>query len=130
MSSSTNLSLEERFEALTRHHEILMKSLSENAQHEQETKAQIECLRKQLGVYLKQNQQANEEPPKFDSKRQEPLFNYTLDSSCDDEHLRMTRPNPQIQVNTNDLEVEILKFEGKLDPEEFLDGLHTVVRVF
>ena len=44
MSSSTNLSLEERFEALTRHHEILMKSLSEKAQREQETKAQIEYL--------------------------------------------------------------------------------------
>ena len=44
MSSTTNLSLEERFEALTRHHEILMKSLSENAQREQETKAQIEYL--------------------------------------------------------------------------------------
>ena len=26
--------------------------------------------------------------------------------------------------------VEIQKFEGQLDPEEFLDGLHTVVRVF
>ena len=44
MSSSTNLNLEERFEALTRHHEILMKSLSEKAQREQETKAQIEYL--------------------------------------------------------------------------------------
>ena len=79
---------------------------------------------------MKQNQQANEEPPKSDSKRQEPLFNYTLDSSSDDEHLRMTRPNQQIQSNTNDFKVEIPKFEGKLDPEEFLDGLHTLVRVF
>ena len=79
---------------------------------------------------MKQNQQANEEPPKSDSKRQEPLFNYTLDSSSDDEHLRMTRPNQQIQANTNDFKVEIHKFEGKLDPEEFLDGLHTLVRVF
>ena len=26
--------------------------------------------------------------------------------------------------------VEIQKFEGKLDPEEILDGLDTVVRVF
>ena len=42
----------------------------------------------------------------------------------------MAIPNPQIQANTNDLKVEIPKFEGKLDPEEFLDGLHTVVRVF
>ena len=55
---------------------------------------------------------------------------HTLDSSSDDEHLRMTRPNAQIQANTNDFKVEIPKFEGKLDPEEFFDGLHTVVRVF
>ena len=44
MSSSTNLSLEERFEALTRHHDLLIKALNEEAQHEQETKAQVECL--------------------------------------------------------------------------------------
>ena len=42
----------------------------------------------------------------------------------------MTRPDPRIQANTNDFKVEIQKFEGKLDPEEFLDQLHTVVRVF
>ena len=58
------------------------------------------------------------------------MFSHTLDSSSDHEHLRMTRPNPRIQANTNDFKVEIPKFEGKLDPEEFLDWLHTVVRVF
>ena len=79
-----------------------MKSLSEKAQREQETKAQIEYLWKQLGVYLNQNQEANEEPPKFDSKRKEQVFSHTLDSSSDHEHLRMTRPNPRIQANTND----------------------------
>ena len=62
-----------------------MKSLSENAQREQETKAQIEYLWKQLGVYLKQNQQANEEPHQSDSKRQEQVFCHTLDSSSEDE---------------------------------------------
>ena len=79
---------------------------------------------------MKQNQEANEEPPKFDSKRQEQLFSHTLDSSTDDEPLRMTRPNPQIQANSNDFKVEIPKFEGKLHPEEFLGWLHTVVKVF
>ena len=79
---------------------------------------------------MKQNQQANEEPPKSDSKRQEQVFSHTLDSPSEGEPLRITRPNPQIQANTNDFKVEILKFEGKLDPEEFLDWLHTVVRVF
>ena len=87
-----------------------MKSLSEKAQREQETKAQIDHLRKQLGVYLKQNQQANEEPPQFDSKRQEQLFSHTLDSSSEDEPLRMTGPDPRIQANSNDFKVEIPKF--------------------
>ena len=73
-----------------------MKSHSEKAQREQETKAQIEYLWKWLRVYLKQNQQANEEPPQSDSKRQEQLFSHTLDSSSEDEHLRMTRPDSRI----------------------------------
>ena len=79
---------------------------------------------------MKQNQQANEEPPQSDSKRQEQLFSHTLDSSSDDEHLRMIRRNPRIQANTNYFKVEIPKFEGKLHPEEFFDWLLTVVRVF
>ena len=103
MSSSTTMSLEERYEALTRHHDILMKALNEEIQHEQECKAQIECFWKQLGVYLKQNQQANEEPPKSDSKRQEQLFSHILDSSSDDEHWRMTRPNTRIQAKINNI---------------------------
>ena len=35
-----------------------------------------------------------------------------------------------IQASTNDFKVEIPEYEGKLDPEEFLDQLHTVERVF
>ena len=44
--------------------------------------------------------------------------------------MRMTRPDLQIQASSSDFKVEILEFEGKLDPEEFLDWLHTVERVF
>ena len=69
-----------------------------------------------------QNQQANEEPPKSDSKRQEPLFNYTLDSSSDDEHLRMTRPNQQIQSNTNDFKVEFQNLKASLILKSFWMG--------
>jgi len=38
----------------------------------------------------------------------------------------MARGEPWFQANTNDLRLEVPEFEGKLDPEEFLDGLHTV----
>jgi len=69
MSSGTSMNLEERFEALMKQHEILMKVLSEEAQRERETKTQNEYLRKQLGAFLKQKQQANEDPLQSDSKR-------------------------------------------------------------
>jgi len=130
MSSATNLTLEERFKALMKQNEILMKTLSEEAQCDQETKAQNEYLQKQLGAYLKQTQHANEEPLQSDSKRQGHVFSHHLDSSSDDEPFRVTRPEPRIQASTSDFKVEILEFEGKLDPEEFLDWLHTVKRVF
>jgi len=42
----------------------------------------------------------------------------------------MPRPDPWIQANTNDFKVKILEYEGKLDPEEFLEWLHTVERIF
>ena len=42
----------------------------------------------------------------------------------------MTIVEPRFQANTIDFKVEVPEFEGKLDPEEFLDWLHTVERVF
>ena len=42
----------------------------------------------------------------------------------------MARLEPQFQANTNYFNVKILKYEGKLDYEEFLDWLHTVESVF
>ena len=61
--------------------------------------------------------------------RQEHVAIHTLDSSSEDEYsLRMTRPEPRIQANSNGFKVEIPEFEGKLDPKEFLDWMHTVER--
>jgi len=79
---------------------------------------------------LKQKQQAKEEPLQSDPKRQEQVSSHTLDSTSGDEPLRMARPELRIQANSNDFKVEVPKYEGKLDPEEFLDWLHTVERVF
>jgi len=42
----------------------------------------------------------------------------------------MARREPRFQANNNDFGVEVPKFEGKLDPKEFLDWLHIVERVF
>jgi len=38
----------------------------------------------------------------------------------------MARLEPRTQVNFNDFKVEIPELEGKLDPKEFLDWMHTV----
>jgi len=42
----------------------------------------------------------------------------------------MARGEPRFQANTDDLRVKVPEFEGKLDPEEFHDWLHTVEKVF
>jgi len=72
----------------------------------------------------------NEETYQSEPRRQEQVFSHNIDSSSEDEPLRMTRPEPRFQANTNDFKVEIPEFEGKLDLEDFLDWLHTGERVF
>ena len=37
----------------------------------------------------------------------------------------MTRQDSHVQASSNDFKVEVPEFEGKLDPEDFLDWLHT-----
>jgi len=56
------------------------------------------------------------------------VFSHHLDSSSEDEPLRMASPEPRMEANTNYFKVEIPEYEGNLDPEEFLDWLHTVER--
>ena len=71
----------------------------------------------------------NEETLQSEPRRQEQVFSHEVDSSSQDEPIRMIRSEPQMQANTNDFKVEVLEFEGNLDPKEFLDWLHTVERV-
>ena len=123
------MTLEERFEALMKQNDFLSRNIQEDAQKNQETQAQNEYLQRQLGAYLKQKQQANEEPLQSDLKRQEHVFSHEVDSSSEDEPIRMARPDPRIQATSNDFKVEVPEYEGKYDPKEFLDWLHTVGRV-
>ena len=78
---------------------------------------------------MKQKQQVNEETFQSDSKRQEQVFSHTLDSSSEDEPLRMARQDSKNQASANDFKVEIPEFEGKLNPKDFLDLLQTVERL-
>jgi len=85
-----------------------MKTFSEKARRDQETKAQNGYLQKWLSAYLNQTQQANEEPLQSDFKRQECVFSHHLDSSNDDEQLRVARSEPWIQASASDFKVEVL----------------------
>jgi len=58
---TTSMSLEERFDAFMMQNELLLKKISQDFEHNQDTKAQNEYLRKQLGAFLKQKQKNNEE---------------------------------------------------------------------
>jgi len=120
---SASLSLEEKFD-------VVLKNNHEITSSNQELKAQNEYLRKQLGTFLKQKQKMNEEPVYSAPRGQEQVFSHTLDSSSEEEQLRRPRSEPRMQANSNGFRVEILEYEGKLDPEEFLDWLHMVERVF
>jgi len=51
-------------------------------------------------------------------------------SSKEEEPLRTVRGGRRTPQNSNDFKVEIPEFEGKLDPDEFLEWLHTMERVF
>ena len=124
------MTLEERFDALMKQNEFLTRRIQEDARRDQETQAQNKYLQKQLDAYSKQQQQASEESIHSRSQRQEQVFSHTLDSSSEDEPLRMTRQDSHVQASSNDFKIEVPEFEGKLDPEDFLDWLHTVERIF
>ena len=119
--SATSMTLEERFEALMKQNEFLSTKIQEDSQKNQETQAQNEYLRKQLGSILKQKQKLNGDTLQAEPRRHEQVFSHEVDSSSEEEPTRMTRGEPQFQANSNDFKVEVPKFEGKLHPKEFLE---------
>jgi len=110
--------------------EFMSKKIQEDAQTNQETQEQNEYLRKQLGSVLKQKKKLNKETLQSEPRMHEQVFSHDVESSSEEEPTRMTREEPRFQASSNDFKVEVLEFEGKLDPEEFLDWLHAVERVF
>jgi len=53
-----------------------------------------------------------------------------LSFSEDDAPFERIRRRARPTFNSNDFKVEIPEFEGKLDPDEFLEWLQTVERIF
>ena len=108
---------------------MLAKKIQEDTEQNQETQAQNEYLRKQLGIVLKQKQKTSEETFQYEPRRQEQVFSQEVDSSSDDEPIIMGRAEQWFQASTNDFKVEVPQLKGKLDAEEFLNWLHTGERV-
>jgi len=78
-------------------------------------------LRKQLGSVLKQKWKLNEDTLQSEPREREQVISHEVESSSDEEPVRMARGEPRFQANTNDFRVEDPKFKGKLDPEKFPD---------
>ena len=99
----------------------------------EEVRSQNEYLRTQLAK-SKSNQRKNlrytpsHETPESEHEDEEEESNFFGSSS--DEGRPRARRNQRNSNRSLDFKVEILEFEGRLDPDEFLEWLQTVKRVF
>jgi len=87
-------------------------------------------MRRQLGELMKQKQKMHASPIGSDHGKQDEVATNSLSSSSEEEPFRRVRRERRQPANSNDFRVELPKFEGKLDPNEFLEWLHTVERIF
>jgi len=133
------MSLEEKYDALLKSYQTvtienrdLHQKVAEFERKADETEGQMEYLRKQLGKSMKQKIR-NLESPSGSNPNPEDLSEAESQHSVNEEEEPRTpvrARRPTFNVNSNDFRVDIPEFEGKLDPEEFLDWLSTVERVF
>jgi len=118
------MTMEEKLEAVT-------KQMHKMSIANQELKARNEYFRKQLGNNMKQKQKLQEVSERIGMNYggEEEASN-ALSFSDDDIPFERTRGEARPTFNSSDFKVEILKFEGKLDPDEFLEWLQTFERIF
>ena len=122
------MTLEERIEALTKNFEYLQ------AQNE-EKEAQNTYLGRQLDVFMKEKRRnlksssSSRRPGsvRVGEEEDEPLSD---GSSKGDDSPRYPRRELRQVTHFNEFKVDIPEFEGKLDPDDLLEWLQTVERVF
>ena len=118
------MTLEEKIEALTKNFEYLQ------AQNE-EKEAQNNYLRRQLDAFMKEkrrNLRSSSSSRQIGSARarreeDEPPSD---GSSNGDDSPRFPRRESRQAINFNEFKVDIPEFEGKLDPDDFLEWIQTV----
>ena len=116
---ASSMNLEEKFEALMRNFE--------------EVRSQNEYLKKQLARSMSNQRRNLRSTPSRESSESE-QDHEDEDSnpfaSSNDEGRRRARRNQRSSHSSLDFKVEIPEFEGRLEPDEFLEWLQTVERVF
>ena len=122
------MSVEEKIEALSKNFEYLQAKYDEK-------EAQNDYLRKQLDTFMKEkrrNLRSSSSSRRIGSTRLRKGGEEALsdESSNEDESPRFPRREPRQNNNFNDFKVDIPEFEGRLDPDDFLEWIQTVERVF
>jgi len=126
-----SMSLEEKIEALTISYQTTAQTNAELVQRLQELDHQNEYLRKQLKQSMKQKQRILESPIGSNpNEHEEDIESQHSEFERDEEQRRTPRREWRTPSNPNDFRVKLLEFEGKLDPDEFLEWLNTVETIF
>ena len=124
--ATPSMSLEEKIEALTISYQTTAQTNAELVQRLQELDHQNEYLRKQLKQSMKQKQRILESPTGSNpDEHEEDIESQHSEFERDEEQRRTPRREWRTPSNPNDFRVELLEFEGKLDPDEFLEWLNT-----
>jgi len=119
---ASNMSLEEKLDALMQSYQTVI------AQNE-EIKDHNNYLKKQLEQSERQKRRTRESPA---SSTPEDLSHHSEEVEGEPEPSRRT-PRREWSIpppNSNDFRIELPEFERKLDPDEFLDWLYTIERIF
>ena len=75
--------------------EFLANEIRKDSQKNQETQAQNEYLRNQLGLVLRQKQKLNEDILQSEPREHEQVFSHEVESSSEEDPVRMARGEPQ-----------------------------------
>ena len=122
------MTLEEKIEALSKNFQHLQTKYDEK-------EAQNEYLLKQLDIFMKEkrrNMRSSSSSRGIGSSQAKKGGKEALsdESSNEDESPRFPRRESRQPNNFNDFKVDIPEFEGRLDPDDFLEWIQTVERVF
>jgi len=112
------MSLEERFEALMKNYE--------------EVRSQNEYLTKQLAKSMSNQRKNLCSTPSHETSKSEHEDEGKSNpfASSSDEGRPRARRNQRNSNHSLDFKVKVPEFEGRLDPDEFLEWLQTAERVF